>query len=1152
MPAPSVNSLDADFLTVTADNNKFLADWSTFAMPTVNNSVITSVELIVNDTRTGPDLINGYKSYVMGEQALLDKSITITGLTNGVEYNVRLIVNYTNNKIYKSDKVLVKPQSKSPAPIISCVGVNGGINITVNYSQSADASNGFAVVSQYEVFYNDEVQFCVPSTMLALNGLTNDNNYEIAVRAINTNGVSDFSLTNNCAPSPLPANVTNFAAVAKDASIDLSWDKPASGWSDSSVYKIEYKIAGGSYAMVGGDLSAKRNMTTTESDAAVDTATANAGAALSSTAEAAVRAVQFDRLAHTITGLTNGSTYYFRIRAYNGSLTSEYNNAISSVPFGAPSPPTLISAVVSDGQVVITIKKPDNFNGKSITDLILKRATTGGGETDISLGTANITGERSATITGLTNGVQVTFNAYAKNDTNSVSALNSFNATPYKNPGSVTGLSGVGGNNSVNLSWSVPSDNGGYTSLLYKINYNYLSNSVSTAATEISTSELSKYVSANLANGVSTTFSVVAYFSANGTTYNSAPAEFPCVPFKVPDAPSISASMNASDKIAYSWSQPNLYNLSLSKYKYKMQLESVAATESGLAAALAAAIAVSPLEITPAVYGVEYRLTTQTATILNGADVVGSTLINNFTPYKKPSIVQNLAVYPKQNALDLEWSAPSDLGGYTDIKYKIVVDNTASAPITNRYATISSLIEAKSYNISVIAQGYLYGVLKHESAPSVVEGIPYVNPTAPASFVAQPNNNRSITLNWSEVTMNDGGAVVYNIFRDDSQIASNLTALTLIDTGLVAGRQPTYAIRAKRTWANNYVSYSDPVVALPKTVYEPPSKVLNLLATSADKRIQISWDALDATRQGGLNSTSTPAPTVMYNVVITHAGAAGAAAVTDLNETSNSNAIDLTNTFKDATATSPAINIVNGVTYTIVVKPIIYNADISADVNGATETTTIMPNDKPAVPVDVVVTPIDGKIKVEWFAPALETGYLNPYYEIYFNDVLKATSDLSSASVTKNKVEIVQSNGLSTNVKICRFVTNASNVLLKSDSGVNTTVTPFGKPIVNSASINSNNRKQVKLNISPNGSQILNIIVFAVTDKYTSGDESYKALTNSSLDAANKDVITDSINETVTFILADGTLITSFFWLVVNAAGATVATVATGTVNTVA
>ena len=160
-------------------------------------------------------------------------------------------------------------------------------------------------------------------------------------------------------------------------------------------------------------------------------------------------------MTHTVTGLTNGTAYSFRMRAVNGVGDSPDSNEVTIIP-GVPDKPVL-SAVSSDGSAVLSASVPSD-NGSAITKWQYRQRADVlgyGAWTDIAaIGTS-----MSHTVTGLTNGTVYIFKVRAVNIAGDSPDSDEAAITPAAVP-TKPALTVVPGNGGAVLSASVSSDNG--------------------------------------------------------------------------------------------------------------------------------------------------------------------------------------------------------------------------------------------------------------------------------------------------------------------------------------------------------------------------------------------------------------------------------------------------------------------------------------------------------------------------------------------------------------------------------------------------------------------------------------------------------------------------------------------------------------------
>jgi len=135
---------------------------------------------------------------------------------------------------------------------------------------------------------------------------------------------------------------------------------------------------------------------------------------------------------YTNTGLTNGTAYYYTVKAVNTSGTSAASNEAHATPvLSAPGAPSGLTATGSNAQVALSWTA-----GTGASTYNLYRGTTAGGES----ATAIVTGLTGTTYTntGLTNGTAYYYTVKAVNTAGTSAASNEASATPAASTASIS------------------------------------------------------------------------------------------------------------------------------------------------------------------------------------------------------------------------------------------------------------------------------------------------------------------------------------------------------------------------------------------------------------------------------------------------------------------------------------------------------------------------------------------------------------------------------------------------------------------------------------------------------------------------------------------------------------------------------------------
>ncbi|MHA6533655.1 cadherin-like beta sandwich domain-containing protein [Paenibacillus sp. BAC0078] len=399
---------------------------------------------------------------MLGTKTLDNTAYTVSGSTLTItkeylstlaigDYEFELVTDAGSHPVFSvavkdtTPTVLVVKATGDAAATLAWTPVSGATGYTV-YASTVPGTYGTALAT-----------LGAGADSYSAAGLTNGTTYYFVVKAVNAGGVSAASNEVSATPQmPAPGSAPMIQSVtAGDGQVHLVWDTVGG----ATGYTIYQSTTSGDY-------------------------------------KAATGSVTGTVYSYDATGLTNGTTYYFVVKAVNAGGISAASNEVSATPqMPAPGAPFVQSAVPGDRQVRLGWKPVAGASGYTIYQ------STVPGKYDKAAGT--VTGSvYSYDAAGLVNGTTYYFVVKAINAGGDSAASNEASATPRTVPSAPSAVSATPGDGQVTVAFTAPADNGGSAVTSYEV--------IASPGNIVTTGMSSPITVTGLVNGTAYTFTVRA------------------------------------------------------------------------------------------------------------------------------------------------------------------------------------------------------------------------------------------------------------------------------------------------------------------------------------------------------------------------------------------------------------------------------------------------------------------------------------------------------------------------------------------------------------------------------------------------------------------------------------------------------------------
>ncbi len=697
-----------------------------------------------------------------------------------------------NQDLVLLDAVEATPGSSPPS---APTGLTTSISSNIQLDWAAPSSNGGSALTSYKIYRGTSagtVSFLasVPSSSLVhvdTSALTNVT-YYYQVTAVNTIGESSPSNeASGKIPASVPAAPTSMTASAGPSYIDLTWSSNGASLTGFHLYRGTSENNVSLFQTLSSSARSYRDITATA-----------------------------------------GTTYYYRVGAFNDLVSSSLSDQASARITVVPNAPTSLVATIYGSGVHLAWAAPVDNGGSPLLGYKVYRGTTAGEESSIPIGMIGTAAYDDLTVTA---GIRYYYVVKACNAIGDSVAGNEASARVPTVPGAPTSLTALVSGTYIQLTWTAPADNGGSFITHYSV-YRGTSPGAE-SATPLGITGSTYYDDTTVILGAHYYYVVKASNSVGSSlSTNEASSQI----IYAPDAPSTPTVVTTLGHVFLTWTAPASNGGSpVTSYKVYRGTTSDSSTHVQIATATPASY-----DDTLITVGNTYHYSIKAVNIVgdSASSGVASALIKGL-----PGTPNALTSHISDRTVVLSWSAPTS-DGYSPITaYKIHRSGTSgsesyAATVTGTTFTDAGLVNGNFYYYRVSAVNAM------GEGPQCVEvyDSPATVPSAPV-ITGVSFSSGMVELVWS--SPDDGGRPVtgYAVYRGDSSnfvsaslLAESIAGNVYHDAMVVVGSTYHYFVTA-----NSSIGTSSPALSDSVLVSSVPSQPRMVTSTIVSDQVQLSW-----------------------------------------------------------------------------------------------------------------------------------------------------------------------------------------------------------------------------------------------------------------------------------------------------------------------